>query len=660
MCGIAGVATWRPKGGLGPDVGRMIASLVHRGPDDDGTWVDGEAGVALGHRRLSILDLSQNGQQPMISARGRYVVAYNGEIYNFAKIRDQLALERVAPRWRGHSDTEILLAAFDAWGVEKALQKTVGMFAIALWDREARTLTLARDRIGEKPLYYGLVRDRFVFGSELKAIRAIAADELQIDRAALAQFMQFGYVPSPKSIYSGIMKLPAGHVLTLRSVSDMGTPHPYWSLDTPQQEQLRGHLAGCSDSELTDHVHNRLREAVGLQMVSDVPLGAFLSGGVDSSAVVALMQSQSANRVRTYTIGFHEGFFNEAPYAKAVAQHLGTEHTELYVTAKDAADMIPELPTIYDEPFADSSQIPTTLVSRLTRQHVTVSLSGDGGDELFAGYPRYQLSSALWSRVNGQPMGIRRAIASALRCISAQGWDRVLRSLPVSRRQSINGRRVHRLAQLMVSRNLGEMYIRLMSQWQPEEGVVLGFDGQGLPAARWSQVGDPIEAMRRWDIGQYLPDDLLVKVDRASMSASLESRAPLLDHRVVELAFALPQRALIRDGIGKWVLRRVLDRYVPRDLIDRPKSGFAIPLGDWLRGALREWAESHLDAAKVTNQGFLDAEKISLMWRQHLSGSYDRSAYLWNVLMFQAWLGPSAEVSKPAPAFAIDRQDIKV
>lgn len=647
MCGIAGVVTWRPEGGLGEKVERMIAPLVHRGPDDHGVWVDGECGVGLGHRRLSILDLSPQGHQPMASTSGRYVIAYNGEIYNFAQIRDELSAEGKAPQWRGHSDTEILLAAFDAWGVEAALQKTVGMFAIALWDREARTLTLARDRIGEKPLYYGIIRGRFLFGSELKAIRAVAGGDLQVDRDALAEFMRFGYIPSPKSIYAGIAKLAPGHVLTVRSDSDIGMPHPYWSLDTSEQEQLRVRLAGCGDNELIDLVHDQLRDSIGLQMVSDVPLGAFLSGGVDSSTVVALMQSQSAKRIRTYTIGFHEGMFDEAPYARAVAQHLGTEHTELYVTAKDAAEVIPGLPMIYDEPFADSSQIPTTLVSRLTRQHVTVSLSGDGGDELFAGYPRYQLTAALWQRVNGQPMGVRRAAASILQSFSAQGWDRILGFLPANQRQRINGRRVHRLAQLMVSRSIGEMYVRLMSQWQPEEGLVLGTTRRSFPLVNWSQSDDPTEAMRHWDVKQYLPDDLLVKVDRASMSASLESRAPLLDHRLVELAFALPQRMLVRDGVGKWVLRRVLDRYVPRELIERPKAGFSIPLGDWLRGPLRDWAETLLNAEKLSGQGFLDAEKVSVMWQQHLSGSYDRSTYLWNVLMFQAWYSSAGDRRQP-------------
>jgi len=656
MCGIAGVVTWRPEGGIGEQVARMIAPLLHRGPDDHGVWLDGECGVGLGHRRLSILDLSPQGHQPMASASGRYVIAYNGEIYNFAQIRDELLAAGKAPQWRGHSDTEILLAAFDAWGVEASLRKTVGMFAIALWDRVGRTLTLVRDRIGEKPLYYGIVRGQFVFGSELKAIQAAAGGELQVDRDVLAEFMRFGYIPSPKSIYTGIAKLASGHILTVRSIADIGVPHPYWSLDTPEQEQIRARLAGCGDDELIDLVHDQLKESIGLQMVSDVPLGAFLSGGVDSSTVVALMQSQSAKRILTYTIGFHEGMFDEAPYARAVAKHLGTEHTELYVTAKDAAEVIPQLPAIYDEPFADSSQIPTTLVSRLTRQHVTVSLSGDGGDELFAGYPRYQLTAALWKRVSGQPMCIRRAAASALQRLSAQSWDRLLGFLPESQRQRINGRRVHRLAQLIIARSIGEMYVRLMSQWQPEEGLVLGVTPRGIPSVNWPQNNHAVEAMRRWDVGQYLPDDLLVKVDRAAMSASLESRAPLLDHRLVELAFALPQRMLVREGTGKWALRRVLDRYVPRELIDRPKAGFSIPLGDWLRGSLRDWAETLLNAERLSSQGFLDAEKVSAMWQQHLSGSYDRSTYLWNVLMFQAWHAAAAAENLPTPLFGTPRQ----
>jgi asparagine synthase (glutamine-hydrolysing) len=638
MCGIAGFLGAPAGFDLERGARRMAAELVHRGPDDEGIWLDPAYGLALAHRRLAIIDVSPQGHQPMHSVSGRYVVAYNGEIYNFEQIRAELQAAGRAPAWRGHSDTEVLLAAVEAWGFEATLSRTVGMFAIALWDRETRTLSLARDRIGEKPLYYGRTAEGFAFGSELKAIRALSGGILEVDPQVLSEFMQFGYIPAPSCIYRGLAKLPPGHFVHIGPGGAVGDPQPFWQLGAASQSDLAAQLASADDAYLIDMLHDRLKASVGLQMVSDVPLGAFLSGGVDSSTVVALMQAQSARRVKTYTIGFHEKAFDEAPYAKAVAQHLGTDHTELYVSATDAAAIIPELPRIYDEPFADSSQIPTTLVSRLTRQHVTVSLSGDGGDELFAGYPRYALTAALWRRISGMPMGLRVAAAAALRCASPQGWDRAFTLLPASRRQSINGRRVHRLAQLLVSRSLAEMYVRLMSQWQPEEELVLGVRGSVTDRLRWSAQGTPIAQMRRWDVGQYLPDDLLVKVDRAAMSASLESRAPLLDHRVVELAFALPERLLVRDGQGKWILRRVLDRYVPRELIERPKAGFAVPLAQWLSGPLRDWAQQLLDPAMLKAQGQLDADKITQLWRQHQSGRFDRSYYLWNVIMFQAWL----------------------
>ncbi|HFB66307.1 MAG TPA: asparagine synthase (glutamine-hydrolyzing) [Aeromonadales bacterium] len=637
MCGIAGIVSWSAEKKAEDQVSRMIAPIRHRGPDDYGIWKDSQIGIGLGHRRLSILDLSIHGHQPMCSSSERYVIVYNGEIYNFAQIRDELIQSKMAPEWQGHSDTEVLLAAIDAWGIEKAIKKARGMFAIALWDKKKKQLSLIRDRIGEKPLYYGMVQGCFVFASELKAITAIANNSLQIDRNALVEYMRFGYVPSPASIYKNIKKLSPGHILTISSLSDPSMPEAYWSLDTEEQVKYRSDLVNCNDNELITLVHDTLRDTIGLQMTSDVPLGAFLSGGIDSSTIVALMQAQSNPKIRTFTIGFNEKEFDEAPYAKAVAQHLGTEHTELYVTAQDAEAIVPEIPVIYDEPFADSSQIPTTLVSRLTKQHVTVSLSGDGGDELFAGYPRYQLTEALWNRVNGVPLSFRKLSSAMLCAFSAQGWDRVLGFLPQNQRQTINGRRIHRLAQLMTATDISEMYVRLMSQWQPEDGLVLGTDGQHYSKINWLQTKAPIEAMRRWDVQQYLCDDLLVKVDRASMSSSLESRAPLLDHKIVELAFALPGRMLIRGDKGKWVLRQVLDRYVPRELIERPKVGFSVPLGDWLRGPLRNWAESLLSPSLLEQQGMLNPEKVNFMWQEHLSGYYDRSSYLWNVLMFQAW-----------------------
>jgi asparagine synthase (glutamine-hydrolysing) len=574
----------------------------------------------------------------MFSASGRYVLSYNGEIYNFSELRIDLEMSGQAPVWRGHSDTEVILACVEAWGIEETLKRTVGMFAISLWDRKTRTLSLARDRLGEKPLYYGILSGRLLFGSELKAIRSVSSNQLQIDRNALAEFMRFGYIPAPLTIYHGIKKLPPGHWLQIRYSSDADNiPQSFWQLGAGDGETLRTQLADADDQVLIDIVEQRLSEAIRLQMVSDVPLGAFLSGGVDSSVVVALMKAQSTQRIRTYTIGFDQKEFNEAPYALEVARYLGTEHTELYVSARDAENLVPRLSTIYDEPFADSSQIPTVLVSNMTRKHVTVSLSGDGGDELFAGYTRYGLTADLWHRINRLPMGLRRVAAIALRAPSSKAWDNLFKIFPASLHQNINGRRVHRLAQLMVTGSLGEMYLRLMSQWQPEEALVQGLSNQDFTIRHWDSGKSAIDAMRAWDVAQYLPDDLLVKVDRAAMSASLEVRAPMLDHRLVELAFALPEHALLRGGVGKWVLRQVLYRHVPPVLIERPKSGFSVPLGNWLRGPLREWADDLFQPKFLNDLGLLDVGKVNSLWQEHLTGRFDRSSYLWTVLMFLSW-----------------------
>jgi len=646
MCGVAGLINAPAGTDLASAARRMADCLVHRGPDDYGVWLDLNHGVALAHRRLSIIDLSPQGHQPMSSAGGRYVLAFNGEIYNFADIREELQGRGLAPKWRGHSDTEVLLAAIEAWGFESALTRSVGMFAIALWDRETATLSLARDRLGEKPLYYGSTPQGFAFASELKAIRSLGHGLLALDPTSIAEFMRFGYVPGARSIYSGLAKLPPGHIVHLAADGLVSQPHPFWQLESKTVSELREQLEGADDSQLIEALHDRLRDAVRLQMMSDVPLGAFLSGGVDSSAVVALMQAQSQRQVRTFTIGFHEKAFDEAPYARAVARHLGTEHTELYVSADDALAIIPSLPLIYDEPFADSSQIPTTLVSQLTRRHVTVSLSGDGGDELFAGYPRYNLTAKLWNRVDRFPVALRRIFSAGLRSASPKSWDRLVTLLPGAQGGSINGRRMHRLAQLLGARSHGEMYVRLMSQWLPEDGLVLGEAGSRTHVHRWLARGTPTEQMRYWDVGQYLPDDLLVKVDRASMSNSLETRAPMLDHRVVELAFALPPHILERGGQAKWILRRVLDRYVPRELIERPKAGFAVPLAQWLRGPLLDWASDLLDSATMSRQGLLDTSKVAVMWQEHLSGRFDRSSHLWTVLMFQAWLANGSTKSQ--------------
>lgn len=638
MCGIAGVATWKATRDLKNDVASLIEPIRHRGPDDFGIWHDDAAGIGLGQRRLSIIDLSEHGHQPMASVSGRWMLSFNGEIYNFEELRRELQGAGKAPVWRGHSDTEVLLACIEAYGTQATLKKLTGMFAISLWDREERTLTFARDRIGEKPLYYGNIGGRIFFGSELKAIVAVAGP-LEIDRDALSDFFCFSYVPAPKSIWQGIKKLPPAHYLVLRSpeCANKATT-AFWEMGGEGHNELRAEMAAASSLEVTDRVEAEIRRAVAGQMVSDVPLGAFLSGGVDSSAVVALMQQQSSRPVRTFTIGFDDPAMNEAPFAAEVAKHLGTDHTELYVTGKDAEQLIPEIPHVYDEPFADSSQIPTTLVSRLTRKHVTVSLSGDGGDELFAGYPRYFLTRELWRKTGAVPYPLRKMAAAILNVASPAAWDVLTTALvPKSRQQTINGHRIHRLAQMIQTKSIGEMYLRLMSRWQPEDGFVLGIAPQSYNFRHWDDSLDPVEAMRRWDLAQYMPDDLMVKVDRAAMSTSLETRAPLLDHKLVELALALPERELFKGERGKLVLRNVLYRHVPKEFIERPKAGFGIPLGQWLRGPLRDWAEEMLNPSTIRAQGLIDADKVVALWQEHVSGKYDRGSYLWNVLMFQAW-----------------------
>lgn len=654
MCGIAGFVTDRSLA-IEETIRGMTDRLVHRGPDDEGHWIDRETGLALGHRRLSIVDLSPNGHQPMVSACGRYVIVLNGEIYNHEALRKSLdAAATGTPVWRGRSDTETLLETIARRGFEHALDASVGMFAFALWDRDSHTLYLARDRFGEKPLYYGSIGSSFVFGSELKALTAFPGAHPEIDRDALAGMMQFGYVCSPWSIYRGIRKLPPGSFLAVRigdrGQASIGSPKRYWNLDGSLQEGLRSELAHADDASLADRLDELLRQTLRIQMVADVPLGAFLSGGIDSSLVVALMQAQSMRPVRTFTIGFREDDYDEAPYAKEVARHLGTEHTEWYISPTEAASVIPELPQIFDEPFADSSQVPTTLVARMTRRHVTVSLSGDGGDELFGGYPRYAFTQSLWQRLGRLPRWGRQTIAATAASISPGSWDCILRAVPSSRlRRSVNGHRVHRLAALAGADSFEDMYVRLLSQWSSDSGLVAGSNG-----APWATGNAPddgrsmLDQMRRWDIGHYLPDDILVKVDRAAMSVSLETRAPLLDHRIAEFAWALPARALLRDGRGKWLLRQVLERYVPTTLFERPKAGFGMPVARWLRTDLREWAEALLDECRLREQGLLAPESVRRMWREHLAGTHDHQSRLWSVLMFQAWCEAQGTAMRPA------------
>lgn len=638
MCGIAGIISFDGNIRI-EQLQKMANSLAHRGPDDFGYWLERDATVGLAHRRLSIQDLSAMGKQPMYSTSERYVVCYNGEIYNFEELRSSLNFLNPGHQWRGNSDTEVLLACIEFWGLSLTLSKLVGMFAIALWDREDRLLYLARDRMGEKPLYYGKLGGKFVFASELKAIRSLEAARLEINRAALAEYMQFGYVMAPRSIYNDIHKLPSAHYLCVSFKStEVGVPVPFWVAPSPEHDQEKIRLEQCTDRELTDFVHDTLQSSIALQTVADVPHGAFLSGGIDSSTVVGIMQAQSSRPIRTFTIGFDDPKLNEAPHAAAVAAHLGTEHTEMFVTGRDAEGVISALPFVYDEPFADSSQIPTLLVSRLTRQHVTVALSGDGGDELFAGYPRYQLTESLWQRSTRIPHGARKIAARGLRALSPQAWDRMLSVLPETTKRHINGRRLHHLAGMGACDSLGEMYIRLMTRWQPEDELVIGANVPSSTSFNLPAGIDNLDALRRWDISRYLQDDLLVKVDRASMNASLETRAPMLDHRVVELALNLPRRVLVRDGVGKWVLRQVLDRYVPRALIERPKAGFEVPLAQWLRGDLKSWAESLLNPERIRNEGYLNVKMVQDAWLQHQAGIADRSLHLWHILMFEMWL----------------------
>lgn len=642
MCGIAGVLNATGTLALEPVVRAMADTLVRRGPDDSGIWVDPEAGIALGHRRLSVLDLSAAGHQPMTSSCGRYVTVFNGEIYNHAQLRAELEAAGHAPPWRGHSDTETLLAGVAAWGLEDTLLRAVGMFALAIWDRHERILQLARDRMGEKPLYYWHAGATLVFGSELKALRAYPGIPLEVDRQSLALYMQFAAVPAPRSIFRGIHKLEPGSVLTV-SAEDGSQPRigRYWSL--PDVARAGAAEPFREPGQAVDALEAVLRSAVRAQCFADVPVGAFLSGGVDSSAIVALLQQEAGRRVQTFTISFAESGFDEAPFARAVANHLGTEHHELRVDAADAFSLVPRLPQAYDEPFADSSQIPTMFVCRAARSRVTVALSGDAGDELFGGYNRYLWGSRLWNNVRHLPVPLRKAIAHVATSVPESAWNRVGGWMHQRSRLQHLGGKVHRLAhQLSNVQGPEDVYRIAVAHWPPAANPVLGAGGLALPGfpdlAAAEGVSGPEQRMMLWDAMSYLPDDILTKVDRAAMSHSLETRAPFLDHRVVELAWRLPLEMKIRQGKGKWALRQVLYRHVPRELIERPKAGFAIPLGQWLRGPLRDWAEGLLEESRVRREGFLDAAAVRQTWSDHVTGSRDWSARLWCVLMFQAWL----------------------
>lgn len=645
MCGIAGFLFTSRADLKEPDqiLHRMTSALAKRGPDDEGHWVDAPSGIALGHRRLSIVDLSPTGRQPMVSGTGRYVLVYNGEIYNHLEIREELqqqngrgavcGFDETMPRpWRGTSDTESLLAAIEAWGLKGALERCVGMFAFALWDRLDRTLTLVRDRLGEKPLYYGHWNGLFVFASELKALQAIPGFSPPIDQTALWHYFCQKAVPAPLSIYEGIRKLEPGQVLTLRSGNGtlLGQTEldRYWSLnDALATDPFRGR-----PEEAVSELRRLLTRSVQSQMVADVPVGAFLSGGIDSSMVVALMQSVSDRKVRTYSIGFEEAAFNEAAHAASVAEHLGTQHTELKVTARDALSIIPQLADIWDEPFADSSQIPTAILTALARTEVTVALSGDGGDELFCGYKR-QLTASAIERLPGKAL-----LGAILPAFGSPSTQLLLRSLPVGRLSKTVANRLRILSETLASSDPTGRYMAL--SFQPDHWSIVLSERSGTHV-KLSTLGalssrDMLTLASAVDTATYLPTDILTKVDRAAMAVSLETRVPMLDHRVVQFALSLPSSCKVRNGRTKWPLRQILEAHVPSRLIDRPKMGFSVPIGEWLRGALRPWAEDLL-FSRAHQDDFLNMEIVSRIWRDHLSGKWNYEEHLWRVLMFRAW-----------------------
>lgn len=612
----------------------MADCIAHRGPDDHGLWVDADAGLALTHRRLSIVDLSPAGHQPMISANGRFVIIFNGEIYNFQDLRPELEARGI--KFRGHSDTEVMLEAFAAYGIAPTIKRLIGMFSIAVWDRRERTLTLIRDRLGIKPLYWAKFGSLFLFGSELKSLRAYPSWTPRTNRAALASFMRHNYIPAPHTIYEGVNKLEQGTILTLPW---QGEPRIERFWDARQVAAAgQANLYRASDAELTDRLEDLLRDAVKRRMVADVPVGAFLSGGIDSSVVAALMKAANAGPVRTYTIGFEHSGYDEATHAAAVAKHLGTEHTEMIVSPQDALDVIPHLADYYDEPFADSSQIPTYLVSAMTRQHVTVALSGDGGDELFGGYTRYQYAERL-RKLSLLPQPVRGALSRIIRVLPPDRWEQLLSVIPASKRPGQIGEKLHKFANILPIDNETELYRQLVTHWEPSQIVL---EAQEVKGILWDPKVDAefptlLERMQFLDLVTYLPDDILTKVDRASMAVALEARVPLIDHRVVEFAWRLPLEAKIRGGVTKWLLRQVLYKSVPQALVDRPKMGFAVPLGDWLRGPLRDWAENLLDDSRLRAAGFFDADIVRRMWGDHVSGKANHQYKLWNVLMFEAW-----------------------
>jgi asparagine synthase (glutamine-hydrolysing) len=639
MCGIAGFVA-DPARPLSSDQISSIAramdfSLEHRGPDGHDVWIDPAASIALVHRRLAIVDLSPAGHQPMHSADGRFVISYNGEVYSHLEIRAEL--EAQGHQFRGHSDTEVILESIARFGIKATARRLIGMFALATWDKKDRALTLVRDRVGIKPVYWAKFDGLFMFGSELKALRQHPGWTPRIKPEAVASFLRHNYIPAPQTIYQGVHKLEPGTILTL-PFSGEPTLERFWDARQVARSGIDNRFRE-DDTTLTDRLESLLVDAVGKRMMADVPLGAFLSGGVDSSAVVALMKAANCGPVKTFSVGFEQAEFNEAPHAAAVARHLGTEHTELMVTAQQALAVVPKLAEMFDEPFADSSQIPTYLVSAMTRQHVTVALSGDGGDEIFAGYNRYQLTSRAWRLLSLMPESLRKSVTSSIMSIKTERWDQLLGILPKKFLPQSPGDKMHKAASVLALDNADALYRRLVSHWEPSDLMPGVEETRGVlwnPAIR-SDFPDLLDRMQFLDLVTYLPDDILTKVDRTSMAIALEVRVPLLDHRVIEFGWRLPQSAKIRGGATKWLLRQVLYRHVPKELIERPKMGFGVPLGDWLRGPLREWAENLLSEKSLQAGGFFDAIQVRRHWHEHLSGQRNWQYLLWDVLMFEAW-----------------------
>ena len=646
MCGINGFYS-SSLSKFNNVIVKMNSAISHRGPDNSGVWFDKNSGIVLGHQRLSIIDLSKSGNQPMRSNSGQFVLTYNGEVYNHLEIRRNLKKDNPTIKWQGNSDTETLLEAIDSWGIEITLQNIEGMFAFGLWDKKKRCLTMARDRIGEKPLYYGWQgkgdKKVFIFGSELKGLKVHPEFSKEINRDAIALQLRHNCIPAPYSIYKNIYKLPPGQFLQLTE-NDLKKgllpkPKTYWSLIKNviygKKNQLK---LGIPD--IQDGLENQLKLSVKKQMISDVPVGTFLSGGIDSSVITALMQSQSIHPVKTFTIGFSESDVNEARYAKKIAKHLGTDHTELYISSKKAMDVIEKLPSIYDEPFSDSSQIPSFLISQLAKKHVKVALSGDGGDELFGGYNRYIMCNKLSNIINYVPSPFRKFLSIILQSVSPNNWTKFLKLIPHLNQHTHIGDKVHKVANSIEAKTLSEMYYILCSHWQNPTDVVKGSKISNRLINTFQQELSEFnnqQIMMTSDFLSYLPDDILVKIDRASMASSLETRAPFLDHKLIEYVWKIPHSLKFRSGQGKWILNQILNKYVPKKLTDRPKMGFAIPIDIWLRKPLREWAESLLDETRLRQEGYFNANLIRSKWKEHLSEKKNWQNHLWDVLMFQSW-----------------------